>query len=249
MKRMRLAIQISGEFRTLDKAIECLKKNVYSSFRKWDIDIFVHTWRREDDISGGPQTAVQVSSHGVGLARLQPRSYYLETYEDRAELHALPRAYSMFYSIQRANEARKEYERLTETSYDLVMRYRTDCYLDGNLYEFVKPYVTKPRTSFLCIPKTVRGTPCDGPVDGEEGSLCDWFAIGTPDAIDIYCSTFDTFRTLGLPILPESMVSLQLEANGITEQTILKRPPFDFYLVKGDAFKQSLKTPHGLEER
>jgi hypothetical protein len=240
---MRLAIQISGEFRSLDKAIECLKKHVYSAFPTWDIDIFLHTWRNEKDMSGTRpfegrgdlHTTVQVSSHGTGLAQLQPRSYYVENYDDRADLHALPRAYSMFYSIFRANEARKQYERLTETYYDLVMRYRTDCYLNGNVYELVQPYLTNPRTSFLCIPKTVRGNPCDGPVkEGEgEAAVCDWFAIGTPDAMDIYCFTYETFRSTRLPMMPESMLCLQLQSKGIREETILKRPPFDFYLVKG----------------
>lgn len=239
---MRLAIQISGEFRNLDKGIECLTKNVYMAFPSWEIDIFLHTWRREDDISGtwpfegrgDWHTTVKVASHGSGLAQLKPRSYYLENYDDRTDLKALPRAYSMFYSIQRANEERKEYEKLTETYYDLVMRYRTDCYLDGNLYELIKPYLTQPRTSFVCIPKTVRGNLCDGPVNEEGDTVCDWFAIGTPDAMDIYCLTYDTFRKIGLPIMPESMLCVQLQSKGIDEETILKRPPFDFYLLKGD---------------
>ncbi len=238
---MRLAIQISGEFRNLDKALECLKKNVFSTFLNWDIDIFLHTWRRDEDISGtwpfegrgDWHTTVQVASHGSGLALLKPRSYFLENYDDRHDLHALPRAYSMFYSIQRANDARKDYERLTETYYDLVMRYRTDCYLDGNVYELVKPYLKRPRESFLCIPKTVRGNLCDGPATEDGGTICDWFGIGTPDAMDIYCLTYSTFKSVGLPIMPESMLCVQLEAKGITEETILKRPDFDFYLVKG----------------
>jgi hypothetical protein len=229
---MRLAIQISGEFRTLDKAIECLKKNVYDTFPTTEIDIFLHTWRRDEDESKDSDTTVQISSHGSGLALLKPRSYFLENYEDRHDLHALPRAYSMFYSIQRANDARKEYERLTETYYDFIMRYRTDCYLDGNLFELIQPYL-QPRKSFLCIPKTARGNECDGPVKEEE-TLCDWFAIGTPDAMDIYCTTYNTFHTVGLPILPESLVCLQLQSKGITEKTILKRPSFDFYLLKGN---------------
>lgn len=246
---MRLAIQISGEFRSLEKGLECLQKHVIDTFPNTEVDFFVHTWWREDDGEGtwpfegrgDWHTTVAVSSHGTGLAKLKPRSYFLEKYEDRTDLHALPRAYSMYYSIQRANEARKDYETLTETYYDLVMRYRTDCYLNGNLYELVKPYLTKPRTSFLCIPKTVRGNMCDGPVSEEGETVCDWFGIGTPDAMDIYCTTYTTFLPIGLPIMPESMLCVQLESRGITEETILKRPPYDFYLVKKDGIRGALE--------
>jgi hypothetical protein len=239
---MKLAIQISGEFRNLDKAIECLNKNVYSTFQGWDIDIFLHTWKREEDGSGtwpfegrgDWHTTVKVSNHKTGIELFQPKLSWVEDYEDKKKLKALPRAYSMFYSIENANSLRKIYEEQKKEYYDLVMRYRTDCYLDGNVYELVQPYLKQPRESFLCIPKTVRGNLCDGPVTEEGETICDWFGIGTPDAMDVYCSTYSTFHTVGLPIMPESMLCVQLEAKGITEETILKRPPFDFYLVKGN---------------
>ena len=238
---MKLAIQISGEFRNLDKALECLKKNVYNVFVGWEIDIFLHTWRREEDVSGtwpfegrgDWHTTVQVESHRSGLVKLQPRSYYLENYDDRHDLKGLPRSYSMFYSIQRANEARKEYEKLTDTYYDLVMRYRTDCYLNENLFALVKPYLLH-KQSFLCIPRTKKPIPCDGPVTEEGETICDWFGIGTPDAMDVYCTTYSTFLPTQLPIMPESMLRVQLDSRGIHEETILKRPLYDFYLLKGD---------------
>ncbi len=238
---MRVAIQISGEFRMLHMCLPQLETFVLKTFPGTEVNFFLHTWRREEDSMGTFEfegrgdwhTTMPVYGHGTGLALFKPKSYFLENYDDRHDLKALPRSYSMFYSIKRANDARKDYERLMETNYDLVMRYRTDCILHENLYELVQPFLQE-RKSFLCIPKTRRGNNCDGPVENDTEGICDWFAIGTPDAMDVYCGTYDTFIQVGLPILPESMLSIQLQSKGITSQTILKRPAFDFYLVEGN---------------
>ena len=238
---MRLAIQISGEFRMLHMCLPTLQKNVLEAFPGWEIDIFLHTWRRDDEGFGTWEFAerglwhktMYVYGHGTGLAFFKPRSYFLENYEDRHDLKALPRAYSMFYSIQRANDARHDYEKLLEIHYNLVMRYRTDCILNENLFELITPFLQEKK-SFLCIPKAKQPNSCDGPVDSDEHGICDWFAIGTPDAMDVYCGTYTTFQPLGVPVMPESMLALQLKTRGIGHATILKRPVYDFYLVEGN---------------
>lgn len=238
---MRIALQISGEFRALSFCIDSLNKYLFASFPNTEFDIFLHTWKRDEaglgtwqfEGRGDWHKQVLVHDHGTGLAVFNPRSYFLENYEDRHDLKALPRAYSMFYSIKRANDARKDYERLTETHYDYVMRYRTDCMLNENLYEGIKEFLGQ-KQSFLCIPKPKLPKHPDGPVESDEDGICDWFAIGTPDAMDVYCGTYDTFIQMGVPILPESMLALQLKSKGITKQTILKRPVLDLFLIEGN---------------
>ncbi len=227
---MKIAIQISGEFRTLKKSLESFQKAIYSVFPAGHVDVFIHTWRSEGD-----------EGHGAGLAAFKPRSYFLENYADRHDLQQLPRAYSMFYSIKRANDARKDYEKLLEVKYDLVMRYRTDCYLNEPILLCIQEFL-KTRKSFLCIPKAKSVPSCDGPA--EEG-VCDWFAIGTPDTMDVYCNTYTTFLPLELPLMPESMLSMQLKMHRLQ----LVRPEYDFFLLDEDgtprhAFKESLKSPH-----
>lgn len=244
---MRLAVQISGEFRTLHLSLPKLQENLLEVFPNTEIDFFVHTWWREADGlgtfpfdgRGEWHNTMVVYGHGLGLALLKPRGYFLEKYEDRHDLKALPRAYSMYYSIQRANDARKDYERLMEIHYDLVMRYRTDCILNENLYEAIKEFI-ETKKSFLCIPQTKQVKSCDGPVDSDENGICDWFAIGTGDAMDVYCGTYETWKEIGLPIVPESMLAMQLKSKGISRKTILKRPVYDFYLVEGNG------KPRGL---
>ena len=220
---MRIAIQVSGELRTLRQWIHRLNQILPLA----SVDIFVHTWRREEDTPG-------LASHGVGFHLLQPRSYILESYDERLDLQALPRAYSMWYSVSLANQIRKDYERLTESHYDLVIRWRTDCFVEESLLPTLET-LRALKTSFLWIPTAKRGTHADGPVNEEEDeSLCDWFAVGTPDAMDVYCGTYDTWRPTELPLVPETMLAIQVKSRGITRQTILHRDPLDLYLVDAE---------------
>lgn len=238
---MRLAIQISGEFRMLNFCLPHLQKYVFDACPGWEIDFFIHTWRKEEDGAGELpfegrtdwHKTLQVFSHGKGLTVFKPRSYFLENYDDRTDLHSLPRAYSMYYSIKRANDARLDYERITETKYDLVMRYRTDCIVNESLHDMLQEYL-KEKKPFLCIPKSKRVKGCDGPVDSDEYGICDWIAIGTPELMNVYCNTYTTFRETGFAIVPESMLSMQLRSQNVWHQTTLKRPLYDFFLIEGN---------------
>jgi hypothetical protein len=148
---MRLAIQISGEFRKLYASLPTLQTYVHKSFPpNTEIDYFIHTWRT--DISQN-SIEMDVSSHGMGLAAFQPRSYLLDSLENVQFLHGKPKSHTMFYSIYKANEIRREYDRLTDTTYDLIMRYRTDCIFNESVYTCIEPFL-KEKKSFLCIPKS-----------------------------------------------------------------------------------------------
>jgi hypothetical protein len=256
---MRLALQISGEFRLLHLCLPTLQKHLVDVFPTAEIDIFIHTWwKDEDELGDTPYKTRYLYGHGTGLSIFKPRGYYLEKLETIACLQGKSRATWMFYSILRANEARKEYETLTETKYDLVMRYRTDCIFNESLFAVVKPSLVE-RKSFLCIPKPLRVPTADGPIyEDESASICDWFAIGTPDTMDIYCSTYLTFQDFDVSIVPESMLAMQLKAHGINRETSLRRPPMDYFLVDSTgeirgssltAGKESLKNPDTTEER
>lgn len=216
---MKLAIQISGEIRQVDACLETLKNFVIPGFVNFEIDIFVHTWKHEKEESN--------------LALIQPRSYTSESYEDRSDLHGLPRAYSMFYSIQKANDVRKEWERIMGIQYDVVMRYRTDCIFQQSVFDLIQEFL-KEKKPFLCIPKAKNIQNYDGPVESDNQGLCDWFAIGTPELMDVYCRTYETFYEEGLPIVPETMLAFQLQIYGIPQQGFLKRPEFDFFLLRSN---------------
>ena len=206
---MRIAIQISGEIRAPQYTYETLLKNILN-IPENEVDIYIHTWNNEDTIK-----------------LYNPKAYEIENYEKKKDLHVLPRSMSMYYSIWRANELRKDYAMKNNISYDIVMRYRTDCVVNEN------PFVSiDTRSDILMIPLAKNGKAVDGPGDQDTGSAyCDWLAWGTPKAMDIYCKTYHTWLLQPFHPMPESMLSMNLKAHKITKETILQRPTLDFYLV------------------
>ena len=206
---MRIAIQISGEIRASQYTYETIFKNILN-IPENEVDIFIHTWSDKD--------AIQVYN---------PKAYELENYEEKKDLHVLPRSMSMYYSIWRANEVRKDYAIKNNITYDIVMRYRTDCVVNEN------PFISiDTRSDILMIPLAKNGKAVDGPGEQDTGSAyCDWLAWGTPKAMDIYCKTYHTWLLQPFHPMPESMLSMNLKAHKITKETILRRPTLDFYLV------------------
>lgn len=233
---MRIAIQISGEFRLLHFTWHAFRENILQTLGN-EVDIFIHSWKRNNDgIGTFPfqgrgewHTTIPVYSHTNALVLYNPKAHEIENYDEKKDLHALPRSMSMYYSIWRANEVRKEYAKNNNITYDVVMRYRTDCVVNEN------PFVSlDTKDDILMIPLSKNGKAVDGPVEQDNGSAyCDWLAWGTPKAMDIYCNTYLTWLQQPFHPMPESMLSINLTAHNITRKTILRRPTLDFYLVDG----------------
>jgi hypothetical protein len=234
---MRIAIQISGEFRLLHFTWHAFRDNILQTLGN-EVDIFIHSWKRDNDGMGtfpfqgrGEwHKTIPVYSDVNGLSLYKPRAYEIENYQDKEDLHVLPRSMSMYYSIWRANEVRKDYAMKNNIHYDIVMRYRTDCVIHEN------PFISlDTRNDILMIPLSKNGKAVDGPVEQDSGSAyCDWLAWGTPKAMDIYCNTYLTWLQQPFHVMPESMLSINLKAHNITKETILQRPTLDFYLVDID---------------
>jgi hypothetical protein len=229
---MKIAIQISGEFRMLHLCLPALHKVI----KDHDVDFFVHVWRKEEGGETYPfpgrsiwHKTMYVYDHDKGISVFQPRSYLVENYEDKTELHVKPRSMSMYYSIYMANEIRKDYANRMNIKYDVVMRYRTDCILETPIFNSLPT-----ESTYLVIPVSSRVVSVDGPC--EDSSICDWIAWGTPDTMDVYCSTLLMWieqPSDQIPI-PESMLYLQLKRAGLMSPTFLKRPEVNFYLVEGN---------------
>ena len=230
---MKIAIQISGEFRMLHLCLPAL----FRVIKDQNVDFFVHAWHKEEEGAGTYpfegrgiwHKTMYVYGHEQGIKVFQPRSYLIEKYEEKEELKKFPRSMSMYYSIYMANEIRKKYENDMNIKYDVVMRYRTDCILETPIFNELP--LEKP---YLVIPVSSRVVTVDGPC--EDSSICDWIAWGTPDTMDVYCATFLMWleQPSNMIPIPESMLYLQLKRAGLTHPTFLKRPEVDFYLVEGN---------------
>lgn len=192
---MKVAICLSGHMRMFEKTVSSLSNIKINN----DCDIFIHTWDKMGYSSAYKTDRVHDSTNKY-LARInsvyKPKkiiiedSLFIEELKRQGDQYAphligVPKHVghmaSMFYKIYAANELRKQYELQTGTKYDWVVRCRTDL-----LFHNMITYPTEE--SKVHLTKHLSG----------HNWLCDQFAIGKPDVMDLYSSFFfnipDYFR-------------------------------------------------------
>lgn len=193
---MKLALCLSGQPRSFDKAYPFLKKNLLDLH---DVDVFIHGWRPN------------------GMAK------YLQMYEDINELyhprylklesplresvnehmfvpnssHPANHVTSMLYSIYFANNFRIIHELSKGIQYDFVIRSRFDFALN-------KPIdFDNLRKDVVYIPKDVEG----------ESLFNDQFAVSSADSMNCYSSTFlhiGKMNKIGVPLCGHQMIQHNL---------------------------------------
>jgi hypothetical protein len=243
---MRAAIQISGEFRCLHLSLESFQKHVLNPLQEkgyTEIYVFCHCWKKEStelgtfpfEGRGDWHKTIPVFSSEQGLSIYKPTSYVFEKLEDLEFLKGRSRILCMYYSIWMANRIRQEFEKGHNLQFDLVIRYRTDLVLEGNLLEDVPN-----ESSFLVIPKSTLVQTCDGPFDSNDDShICDYVAYGTPDKMNIYCSVFETWFPIPDTPIGESCLAIHLKKSNLKAM----RKPVPFYLVEGNGTKRGVVYP------
>jgi len=242
---MRAAIQISGEFRCLHLTLDSFQKNILNPLQEkgyTEIYIFCHCWKKEKtelgtcpfEGRGNWHMSIHVFSNEEGLRIFRPVGYIFENLEEVPFLQGRSRILCMYYSIYMANKIRHVFEEQNNLKFDLVIRYRTDLMFETPLL------VDSPdpkTTSFLVIPKSTVVETCDAPFEStDEHHICDYIAYGTPDKMDIYCSTFDTWIRVAETPIGESCLAIHLKKNGLKAI----RTPVAFYLVEGDGMKRGV---------
>jgi hypothetical protein len=230
---MKIAIQISGDFRMLHASYPKFMLNLMNPLKEQGhtIDIFIHSWFRTES---GPGTfyfpergnwhnTMVVYTHNDGIQAYSPKRYLIEIYDEKKELHTKPRLHSMFYGIWAANEIRKQYEQSQNSTYDLVMRYRTDCILDEPMAHMFSP------NTFI-LPRSSSVTTYDGAEETSNSQqYCDWLAWGPREMMDIYCDTYLNLEHLTkTESVPEKILYTALSTVSVL------RPFSAFYLVEGN---------------
>ena len=249
---MRVAIQISGEFRcihlTFQSFMDYLVKSLIDQGYK-EIFVFSHTWFRGETSAGtfpfegrGEwHKTIPVFSTEDGVKVYKPILHMEEKLEDVGFLKDRSRILCMYYSIFMANELRKKFEQDNGISFDLVIRYRTDLVLEDPL---LKDMPTEQ--SFLVIPKSTINLTCDGPFeDSDEAHICDYIAYGTPDKMNVYCATFLTWISQPMTPIGESCLAIHLKTNGLKAT----RRPIAFYLVEGNGQKRGVVAKKDFVEK
>jgi hypothetical protein len=190
MDLVKIAICLSGHLRKFDQTAASLFKFLAVGH---EYDIFIHTWDymgysclyktdNTQDITQKYLTRIEQLYHPKKIViqnSLFLEELKLDSMQYAPHLINVPKPVwhmsSMFYKIYAANELRKLYQLETGTKYDWVIRCRPDLLFHGLTHlptEFIPQNIYLP--SHLC----------------GHNWLCDQFAIGMPDDMDLYSSFF-----------------------------------------------------------
>jgi hypothetical protein len=181
---------------------------------QYQVDVFAHAWRPTvgritlfDEINSLYNPVQFVIDDPL------PETINLDLYVPNAS-HPANFCTSMFYSIHRANDFRVREEAKKGIKYDFVVRSRFDLALnkvvDFSSLEKGKIYISKD---------------CEGP----NPLLNDQFAIGDPDVMNIYSSTYLLLRwyaSRGVPLCGHEMLQAQLNYFGVPVERIDIDHPF-----------------------
>lgn len=224
-KKVKTALCISGHLRTFEDNYHSVRAHILD---KLDCDVFIHTW----DIMGLSYRFTDASLYAVETQRLterikqlyNPKKLIMEatpTFTATPLMHArqldhrdIPGILSMYYKIEACNKLKMEYEKEHDMKYDCVIRFRGDLYMESDL-----PIDNNTNLNYLFIP-----------IYGNFGGVCDQFAYGSSDIMDIYSSLYTNiskYMEAGAPMHPERLLQFHVDVNKLQVAKVNVR-----YLIK-----------------
>lgn len=221
--KLKTALCISGHLRTFESNFESVRSNILD---KSDCDIFIHTWgsigtpHRFDANLPNIETRLLLDKinklYNPKKIVIEPMKTFFVTplMQSRlADFRDVPGILSMFYKMEACNNLKIEYEREQGFTYDLVIRFRGDIFMETPLP------LDSPNLNFLNIP-----------MFGNFGGVCDQFAYGSSLVMNIYTSLYSQMERhlqAGAPLNPEKLLKFHIEANKIPINKVNVR-----YLIK-----------------
>lgn len=199
---MKIAVLLFGHLRTFEFCSKYLKKFVLD---KYNCDVFIHTWDEIDSqtVSWNNKTNVKQNINEQikekMLAFYSPVSYKISKQIEKPEIivtsditgkkTSLNGMNFMFESLNEANNLRKEYEKETNTKYDLVFVTRPDIAILRQLPDFKKVNdeaeaigLNLENTRFFC--GLSNASKANVTIMCHRG--CDMLFWGKPNAINIF---------------------------------------------------------------
>lgn len=243
-KKPRIALCISGQPRSFMEAYPYIKKNLIDC--NPNVDVFLHCWfnaenagqayRKTSNTMTGLQTPIEKLNTPELLRSLyKPTLMLVEPqvdFTERALQHPeIPRdttntfgSISMWTSIKRCNDLRKQYENTNGFTYDYVIRHRFDCIIPRKIH------VTRLQKGVL----HGHAIDLDGPV-----CLYDQTFIGSSDELDSIAGLVNLIDAY-LPKVNlwnnERMLAYHLQLNKIPVQIHRWYP----ILVRGESARAAL---------
>ena len=201
---MRVALCLSGQVRAFRESFPYYKKNLLN---KHDVDVFIHTWEHIDDMSA----ATFFRAQNISVSR-PFNSNQFSDYKVIDERWPAVNTFSMWYSVFKANELKREYELREGFRYDVVIRSRFDFALNKELDLNVEQ-------GKLYVPNDlIKGT-----IPPNQISANDQFAYGDSATMDLYSMTFwniDRAYKMGVPVNGEDQLSANLQLTGLAGNLI-----------------------------
>jgi SAM-dependent methyltransferase len=209
LKKLKTALCISGHLRTFESNYESVRVNILN---RMDCDVFIHTW----DSLGLAHRHHDNSLHRVETDKLidriqdlyKPKKLVVEPnkifeitdlMKARSEGRDNSGILSMFYKIEACNNIKTEYEKEHNFTYDCVVRFRGDLFIEQAL-----PVDSNTNLDYLFIP-----------MYGNYGGLCDQLAYGSSKIMDTYVSLYSNIKKYleyGATLNPEKILQFHIDA-------------------------------------
>jgi hypothetical protein len=216
--KMKIAFCLSGQPRFVEKGVDSFQKNI---LKNNNVDIFIHNWydknnkNKKFDSSQfylDSKTGHQSEKTESILNNLSPKKIILEqpkNFEEFSHLVDLPTAKqtklaSMFYSMYRCNQLKKEYEHENGFIYDLVIKTRIDIEYNQQL-DILKLINDNYENNIFCAKKYQECRMNDSyPTKSNfsYSSLSDTWLMGSSKNINICCEIYPNFEKIYNDIYP-----------------------------------------------
>lgn len=221
---VRIAMCYSGQARDLRKTYQTHQKFLENFAPKnAQVDFFMHTWFDEnaegrffsenfpDRGKFSSQEIEFAESMGWKIQKDSPIVFETDIKPDVRFPHPMQNVLSMFASMQRVNQMKKNQEHLNGFKYDIVVRLRTDLYFSSFPVKKCNNYNVKN-----CI--FVQEKHCH-----LNYGINDQFAFGKSSEMDIYNDVFgkiNYFVSSGCAANPECLCGFNLQHHGIQTDLI-----------------------------
>lgn len=222
---MKIALCLSGQPRGVPKSCEFVLQNLIQPNNI--TDIFMHVWYDSETVNQKFDSSMPDNSGNIGtwhpnadriiIEQIKPKKIIFEAPNDFKQFSHLAnqptaiqtRITSQFYSIQQANNLKKQYEEENNFKYDVVIKTRLDL-------EYHQPFII-PKDDFtntLYVAEMyqhMRHNDSYPTTDGlKYSSMSDTFVYGSSANIDILSDMYSNFENMHAKIWPHVYVEAYL---------------------------------------
>ena len=134
---MKIALCLSGQTRNWKSSYDSIKTQI---IEKYNVDVFIHTW----DVEGKmvPHHFIENYNDNFDKVNYEFIDYYkpkkiqidspeYDTFKKKINKSIFYNTLMMWYSIDKSNELRKEYEFENNIKYDIIIRCRFDLFFEN----------------------------------------------------------------------------------------------------------------------